>query len=72
MWELQCLTTLWASTACFSDSFTFLYPFGIMKTFIVLKQMYALLKRVKTGRRKRTDLEQGARIVLQVITNIFE
>jgi hypothetical protein len=25
MWDSQHLTTLWASTACYGDSFTFLY-----------------------------------------------
>jgi hypothetical protein len=25
MWDPQCLTTLWASMACYRDSFTFLY-----------------------------------------------
>jgi hypothetical protein len=27
MWEPRRLTTVWASTACYRDSFTFLLPF---------------------------------------------
>jgi hypothetical protein len=33
MWEPRCLTTLWASTACYRDSFTF-YPINLGLTAI--------------------------------------
>jgi hypothetical protein len=35
MWQPRCLTTLWASMACYKDSFTFFPPFllcGIYKS----------------------------------------
>jgi hypothetical protein len=34
MWETQILTTEWASTACYTDSFTFFLPFAIYTVFI--------------------------------------
>jgi hypothetical protein len=33
MWEPRCLTTLWASTACYRDSFTFLFVLRPLASF---------------------------------------
>jgi hypothetical protein len=32
MWEPQCLTTVWASTACYGDNFTFFYLFSDLRS----------------------------------------
>jgi hypothetical protein len=45
MWEPQCLTALWASTACYRDSFTFtklqekLYSFVYFNLYVLRQQM---------------------------------
>jgi hypothetical protein len=42
MWEPQHLTTLWASTACYRDTFTFLYR-TIPVSFLVLSRWLAAI-----------------------------
>jgi hypothetical protein len=36
MWEPQCLTTLWAFTACYRDSFAFLFIYLFTYVFITI------------------------------------
>jgi hypothetical protein len=41
MWEPQRLTTLWASTACYRDSFTYLL-FILISQFVVINQFHGV------------------------------
>jgi hypothetical protein len=45
MWELRRLTTLWASTACYRDSFTYYDPIFLLVIFhssLLIKHDYTL------------------------------
>jgi hypothetical protein len=69
MWEPRCPTTLWASTACYKDSFTFLpYIIGTSKTeFCILAEFsacffaYSSILKIKTVYFSKTSANHTVR-----------
>jgi hypothetical protein len=66
MWEPQPLTTLWAFTACYRDSFTFFLPYvlNLQKLFEVRSSMFnAQLRKLRF---RSTDRLAGLNLNIQV------
>jgi hypothetical protein len=60
MWEPRRLITVWASTACYKDSFTFLFIMDELESGLALKGMFwGRLERVKLEYLDVTVLRRG-------------